>query len=186
MSKLVTLEGLQKLKEKLTEQMTEAITEAEHLKYKIVEQLPNVSEADPNTIYLVKKTAADGESNAYDEYFVISDKFEHIGDTKADLTDYAKTADVINKIATAKSAAIEAAKQYTDGKSGDYATAEQGEAADTAVQSVKIGSIELKKGTTVTIPEATSTAAGAMSATDKKKLNEITEATIAEIDALFE
>ena len=186
MSKFVTLDGIRELKEKLTVQMAAAISEAEHLKYEIVAQLPNVAEADPNTIYLVKKGTADGESNAYDEYFVISGKFEHIGDTKADLTDYAKTADVISKIATAKNEAIEAAKQYADGKSSDYATAKQGAAADTAVQSVKIGSKELKSGTGVTLPEATGTEAGVMSAKDKTKLDGIVEATIAEIDALFE
>lgn len=177
MSKLITLEGIQELKEKLTKQMQADIAKAEHLKHTVVDTLPEVSGADQNTIYLVKKADGGEGNNVYDEYMLINSKFEHIGDTKVDLTDYALKTEV--------EAAKEAAQSYTDGKAKDYATAAQGKKADAAVQSVKIGTKELKSGTTVTIPAATQSAAGVMSTADKIKLDGIEEATIAEIDALF-
>lgn len=66
-------------------------------------------------------------------------------------------------------------------KASDFATSEQGGKADTAVQSVKMGSssgTELKNGTNVVIPNAVATGtegatSGLMTAADKKKLNEI-------------
>ena len=65
-------------------------------------------------------------------------------------------------------------------KAGDFATAAQGSKADTAVQSVKMGSSgsELKNGTSVIIPLAVATGSsgatnGVMTSDDKKKLNEI-------------
>ena len=44
------------------------------------------------------------------------------------------------------------AKSYADGLAKNYATAAQGTKADSAVQSVKIGTKEYKSGTTVTLP----------------------------------
>ena len=59
-------------------------------------------------------------------------------------------------------------------KHSDYATADQGTAASTAVQSVKINSgTELKNGNSVNVPLASTSADGAMSSTDKTKLNGI-------------
>lgn len=48
--------------------------------------------------------------------------------------------DFSSEIATAKSEAIDEAKKYADGLAGNYATAEQGKKADSAVQSVVEGS----------------------------------------------
>ena len=45
-----------------------------------------------------------------------------------------------------------AAKTYANGLAKNYATAAQGTKADSAVQSVKIGTTEYKSGTTVTLP----------------------------------
>ena len=68
-------------------------------------------------------------------------------------------------------------------KPSDFATSEQGAAASTAVQSVKInGGSELKSGTSVNIPLASTSAAGAMSAADKTKLNGI--ATGAQVNVI--
>lgn len=61
-------------------------------------------------------------------------------------------------------------------KAGDFATEAQGTKADSAVQSVKMGSssgTELKDGTSVVIPEATQNAPGVMSTSDKTKLDGI-------------
>ena len=83
--------------------IAEAIAAASHLKRSIVEHLPDVGEADQNTIYMVAKTGEAGEQDAYDEYFVIEGAWEKIGDTVVDLTDYATTASVTSAIASAKS-----------------------------------------------------------------------------------
>lgn len=181
MSKFLDLTGLAKVVENVKKEIKTEVVNADHLKRKKVEALPSAAEADVNTIYMVSKTDSTGENDIYDEYMFIDGKAELMGNSKVDLTDYAKSADVEVQIQAAKTAA----EEYADSLAGDYATAAQGKKADTAVQSVKIGSKELKSGTTVTIPTATASAAGVMSNTDKKKLDEITAITTEEIDNLF-
>ena len=79
-----------------------AVAGASHLKRSIVDALPDTGEADANTIYMVKKAGEPGEQDAYDEYFVIEGKWEKIGDTVVDLTEYAKTSEVTSAIGAAK------------------------------------------------------------------------------------
>ena len=79
-----------------------AVAGASHLKRSIVDALPETGEADENTIYMVKKAGAPGDQDAYDEYFVIEGKWEKIGDTVVDLTEYAKTTEVTSAIGAAK------------------------------------------------------------------------------------
>ena len=79
-----------------------AVAGASHLKRSIVAALPDAGEADANTIYMVKKTGTAGDQDAYDEYFVIEGKWEKIGDTVVDLTEYAKTTEVTSAIGAAK------------------------------------------------------------------------------------
>lgn len=66
-----------------------AVAAAPHLKRTIVEQLPEVEEADENTIYMVG-TGAGSEDSAYEEYMVINGAFEKIGSSEVDLTNYAE------------------------------------------------------------------------------------------------
>lgn len=74
-----------------------AIGSAGHLKRLVVEQLPEVAEADVDTIYMVKDaTVTTGD--AYKEYMVIDGAFAQIGDTSVNLEPYAKTADVEAKV----------------------------------------------------------------------------------------
>lgn len=81
-----------------------AIAKAPHLKREIVEQLPEVGAADANTIYMVG-TGEGSETSVYKEYLLINGKFELLGDSKIDLTNYA-TKEEVN---TAKQEAIDAA-----------------------------------------------------------------------------
>ena len=100
-----------------------AIAKAPHLKREIVEQLPEVGAADANTIYMVG-TGEGSETSVYKEYMLINGKFELLGDSKVDLTNYATkeevktakqeaigaaSADATSKANTAKTEAIEAA-----------------------------------------------------------------------------
>lgn len=110
-----------------------AVANAGHLKRQIVEELPGTG--DEHTIYMVKKAAKAGESqNAYNEYMWIEGKFELIGDSAVDLTDYATKTEV----ATAKSQAVSEAKTYSDSLAKNYATAAQGTKADSALQQADV------------------------------------------------
>lgn len=66
-----------------------AIGSAGHLKRSVVEQLPEVSAADPDTIYMVKDASV-SSGDAYKEYMLIEGAFVQIGDTSVDLSPYAK------------------------------------------------------------------------------------------------
>lgn len=105
--------------------IAEAVAAAPHLKRTIVEQLPEVEEADENTIYMVG-TGAGSEDSAYEEYMLINGAFERIGTSDVDLTNYATKeyadqaeADAISTAAndaTSKASTAESnAKTYADG-----------------------------------------------------------------------
>ncbi len=85
--------------------IAEAVGKISTLKRVVVDSLESVETPDENTIYMVAKAVGSGNQN-YDEYMYINSKFEKIGDTEVDLTDYAKTVDVETKISTAKGEAI--------------------------------------------------------------------------------
>lgn len=88
-----------------------AIAKAPHLKREIVEQLPEVDAANDSTIYMVG-TGAGSETSVYKEYMLINGKFELLGDSKVDLTNYATKIEV----EIAKNDAITAAGTAADGK----------------------------------------------------------------------
>lgn len=126
-----------------------AVASASHLKREIVTTLPEVADADENTIYMIAKTGGSG-TQQYDEYFLVNGAFEKIGDTAVDLTDYAKTTDVTAAITASETATktayeaadatnLQSAKDYADGLATNYATKAQGDKADTAVQEVVEG-----------------------------------------------
>ena len=80
--------------------VAQQIAEAGHLKRVIVEQLPDVSIAQANTIYMIKNISggiASWGKNIYEEYMVIEGQWELLGNSQVDLTDYAKTDYVDNK-----------------------------------------------------------------------------------------
>ena len=57
-------------------------------KITIVSELPPLSEADSHTIYFVPKTSPSGEADSYYEYMSIDKKWEIIGSTELDLSNY--------------------------------------------------------------------------------------------------
>ena len=141
-----------------------AVANAPHLKRSIVEALPEVGEADANTIYMVG-TGEGSQDSVYEEYMLINGGFEKIGSSEVDLTNYATTdyvdtaeSDAVatggtnadSKIAakvgdlgdqTVKQyvdAAKTAAQSYADSLADNYATAEQGALADSALQKADI------------------------------------------------
>lgn len=147
-----------------------AVANADHLKREIVEDLPDVGEADEHTIYMVG-SGTGSQDSVYEEYMLINGGFEKIGSSEVDLTNYAlKTyvdqaeSDAVatagtnadSKIATkvgdigsstvkdyvdqAETDAVNSAKSYADGLASNYATAAQGAKADTALQKADITS----------------------------------------------
>lgn len=145
-------------KTQTTTEINKAVANAGHLKRTIVTQLPAVDAADQHTIYMIAKTSGSGD-NQYDEYILVvtgatgsqTKKFEKIGDTAVDLTNYATK----SYVDSAKSSAISTAatdatskankaladaKAYANGLGSKYATAAQGAKADTALQDADIAS----------------------------------------------
>lgn len=106
--------------------ITTAVANADHLKREIVSVLPQTSDADENTIYMVSVESGEGNQK-YEEFMLINGEFEKIGDSAVDLTSYATKTEV----ATAKQEAVDSAasdaktkadkalsdaKEYTDAK----------------------------------------------------------------------
>ena len=138
-----------------------AVAASQHLTKVVLgdeEDLPEATEATQNAIYL-KKIADGSENQYYEEFIVINDKWEKIGDTKVDLSNYATQSWVTSQIqpvstkADANEAAIavingagagslaqnlQDAKNYADSLASNYATAAQGAKADTALQQADV------------------------------------------------
>lgn len=80
------------------------IGSAGHLKRVVLEdgaELPDVSEANIDTIYMKKNSGSRLVSDVFDEYMVINGNWEIIGSTRVDLSNYATQEMVDEKIETA-------------------------------------------------------------------------------------
>ena len=72
----------------------EQIEAAGHLSREIVTELPDVADAKPNTIYMIKDESVPG-ADKYREYMLIGGDFVQIGDTSVDLTGYVKAENLV-------------------------------------------------------------------------------------------
>lgn len=147
--------------------ITTAVANAHHLKREIVAQLPAISSANEDTIYMVPDSghtdSAGSNTSAYTEYMLINGAFERIGTSSADLSNYftkgqvtsainiAKgeaAADATSKADAAKQAAITAAATDATAKSDAAKAAaitEAGKKADKALEDAKAYSDGLAK-----------------------------------------
>lgn len=147
--------------------ITAAVANAHHLKREIVAQLPAISSANEDTIYMVPDSgltdSAGSNTSAYTEYMLINGAFERIGTSSADLSNYftkdqvtsaintAKgeaAVDATSKADTAKQAAITAAATDATTKADTAkaaAIAEAGKKADKALEDAKVYSNGLAK-----------------------------------------
>lgn len=138
-----------------------AVAASQHLTKVVLgdsEELPDATEATDNAIYLKKITGGSGDQY-YEEFIVINDKWEKIGDTKVDLSNYATQSWVTSQISPVSSKAdaneaaigvingsgagsikkaLQDAKDYADSLASNYATAAQGTKADTALQKADV------------------------------------------------
>jgi hypothetical protein len=95
-----------------------AVANAHHLKREIVSGLPNVSEANEDTIYMVPDAgstdAAGSNKSVYTEYMLVNGAFERIGTSEVDLSNYFTKDQVTDAIATAEGKAATDAQTKAD------------------------------------------------------------------------
>lgn len=95
-----------------------AVANAHHLKREIVSVLPEVSEANEDTIYMVPDAgstdAAGSNKSVYTEYMLVNGAFERIGTSDVDLSNYFTKEQVTGAIATAKDEAAADAQTKAD------------------------------------------------------------------------
>ena len=81
----------------VTKEIAAAVAGAGHLRREIVADLPEVSKADSNVIYMVPTGLSEGD-NKYYEWILIDGVFEPVGSWEVDLSAYAKITDVNNAL----------------------------------------------------------------------------------------
>lgn len=95
-----------------------AVANAHHLKREIVSVLPEVFEANEDTIYMVPDAgsadAAGSNKSVYTEYMLVNGAFERIGTSDVDLSNYFTKDQVTGAITTAKSEAATDAQTKAD------------------------------------------------------------------------
>lgn len=95
-----------------------AVANAHHLKREIVSVLPEVSEANEDTIYMVPDAgstdAAGSNKSVYTEYMLVNNAFERIGTSNVDLSNYFTKEQVTSAITTAKGEAATDAQTKAD------------------------------------------------------------------------
>ena len=152
------------------------VSSAGHLKRAVVDVLPEVSEADANTIYMVKD-ATITSGDAYKEYMLIDGAFAQIGDTSVNLEPYTKktvpTVEDNIAVLTADGSLKDGGKTIAgvladvDTKLGDYVTKEAGKSLIADEQITKLAGLANIKtiGSNLTLSED-----GVLSAKDSYQL----------------
>lgn len=100
------------VKEEMKTEINKAVSESGHLKREVVDSLP-LSGID-NVIYMKSKSGE--EDNIYDEYMWINQKWERIGSSEVDLSNY-PTKQALEESMTR---ILTEAKQYTDQEKSKY------------------------------------------------------------------
>lgn len=121
-----------------------AVANAHHLKREIVSVLPEVSEANEDTIYMVPDAgstdAAGSNKSVYTEYMLVNGAFERIGTSDVDLSNYFTKDQVTGAITTAKGEAATDAQTKADAAKDAAIAAAAADAktkADTAEKNAK-------------------------------------------------
>lgn len=104
-------------------ELADAIAAAPHMKRSIVTTLPALSDADELTIYMLASGSED--QNRYTEYVKVNDKWEKLGGSTVDLSDYYKKSEVDSKVKTATDAASAASSAATAAETNAKSYADQ-------------------------------------------------------------
>ena len=153
------------------------INNSAKLKKEVVTSLPSIGKED--IIYLLKNK--NDNNNFYTEYLWIGGKWEIIGDTKVDLTDYAKTSDLKTKLSEMVSDSSHRTVTDTEktawNNKVDAVTGKRLSTNDyTDIAKSKVDAIPSSpKYTDTTYGLASQSSNGLMSAADKKRLDNIKE-----------
>lgn len=92
-------------------ELNDAIANAHHLKYSIVDNLPDAADGVDETLYFVAKHHDDDtDEQQYVEYIFLNGHFEKIGDSANDLSDYITS----QQLYDAKKEVLTNSKEYTD------------------------------------------------------------------------
>ncbi len=84
-------------KEETDDAIATAIADIDHLKRVVVDELPDESAADVNTIYMVP-SGLTADDNKYYEYMLINGTFERVGSWEVNLSEYAKKEELDDKV----------------------------------------------------------------------------------------
>lgn len=159
--------------------ISEAIAAAPHLKRAIVEALPTAADADTNTIYMVPKAVGavgNTADNGYTEHMVINGKWEQIGDTAVDLTNYATKTYAEEKA----NAALTSAKTYAEGQASAAKTSAITAAAEDATTKADAAK---NAAITAAATDATTKASAAQAAAEKTAAADATKKADAALDS---
>lgn len=173
-----------------------AISKSGHAIFKTAESVPAAASAEANVLYLVKNAT----TGYYDIYAKIGDKMERLDDTTVDLTGYVQketgkglstndytTAEKTKLAGIAEGANKYVHPSYTAKASGLYKVTVDATGHVSAVAAVTKADITALgiPATNTTYANATSTAAGLMSAADKAKLDGMVIATDTEVTEML-
>lgn len=162
------------------------INNSAKLKKEVVTSLPSTGKDD--IIYLLKNK--NDTNNYYTEYMWIGGKWEIIGDTKVDLTDYAKKSDIKTKlsemIGDSTHRVVTDTEKKTWNNKVEKVTGKGLSTNDfTDVAKEKVDAIPSNpKYTDTTYSNATISSAGLMSAEDKVKLNGLGENSDLQVEVI--
>ena len=112
--------------EQTDKKIADAVAAVDHLKRVIVNELPEIEEADANTIYM-KPSGLLEDDNKYYEWILINGVFEKVGSWEVDLDNYALKSEVSNLADTVADNKEAAEKAIAD----EQARAEKAEKANT-------------------------------------------------------
>ena len=154
-----------------------AVANAHHLKREIVSVLPEVSEANEDTIYMVPDAgstdAAGSNQSVYTEYMLVNGAFERIGTSDVDLSNYFTKDQVTGAITTAKSEAA------TDAQTKAYAAKDAAIAAAAADAKTKADTAEKNaKAYAVGLAKNYATAAQGAKADSALQAADVVEGTV--------
>lgn len=195
-NKFVTLEALKSTTVRLQQEWLKSISKAGHARFEVAEAIPDASAAQENIMYLVMND----KTQHYDIYAKVNDKVVRLDDTTVDLSGYVQketgkglsTNDYTTDEKTKLAGIADGANKYvhpthTAAASGLYKVTVDAlghVTATTMVAKNDITALGIPAQDT-TYNNATTSAAGLMSAADKTKLDGMTIASDDDVTAML-
>lgn len=195
-NKFVTLEALKSTTVRLQQEWLKSISKAGHARFEVAEAIPDASATQENIMYLVMND----KTQHYDIYAKVNDEVVLLDDTTVDLSGYVRketgkglsTNDYTTAEKTKLAGIADGANKYvhpthTAAASGLYKVTVDALGHVTATTKVAKNDITALgiPAQDTTYDNATTSAAGLMSAADKTKLDGMTIASDADVTAML-